>query len=244
MGDGAPQSSQQQQMLRNPPPFQQRHATNTNNNRQQQQGQQQRQPALVNDLTRHNNPPSSSSSIIAMTQQQQQQSTNSSSPTPSASLVNNPNKGKALLPPLQPQPRPPMSDVQKKTLRRLDTYVEVISAKLLEDVSKKQQLSSMNIVPTAMNGGSGGKGGEKRQRDTRGNVDVVSRYSSDNLVCVFVCTYACVCFVSATMRMGGGELKGASGRGGEGDLRRALNQPYINLNILLRQRIWFIVALR
>jgi hypothetical protein len=196
-------------MLRNPPPFQQRHATNTNNNRQQQQGQ--------HDLTRHNNPPSSSSSI-AMTQQQQQQqqqSTTSSSPTPSASLVNNPNKGKALLPPLQPQPRPPMSDVQKKTLRRLDTYVEVISAKLLEDVSKKQQLSSMNIVPTAMNGGSGGKGGEKRQRDTRGNVDVVSRYSSDHLVCVFVCTYACVCFVSATMRMGGGELKGASGRGGK-----------------------------
>lgn len=81
-----------------------------------------------------------------------------------------------------------MSDVQKNTLRRLDTYVEVISAKLLEDVSKKQQLSSMNVVPTAMNGGSGGKGGggEKRQRDTRGNVDVVSSYSSHHF-CVCLC---------------------------------------------------------
>jgi hypothetical protein len=72
-----------------------------------------------------------------------------------------------------------MSDMQKKTIRHLDTYVEVVSAKLLEDVSKKQQQLSRinNIVATAMmSGGSGkGGGGEKRHRDNQGNVDVVSR---------------------------------------------------------------------
>jgi hypothetical protein len=127
----------------------------------------------------------------------------------------NPNKGKALLPPLQPQPRPPLSDMQKRTIRHLDTYVEVVSAKLLEDVSKKQQqLSRMNnIVATAMMSGGGGKGGggggEKRHRDNQGNVDVVSR----SIVYSFF-VYVCMCLYVSAITMGDGSEREWKGGGG------------------------------
>ncbi len=64
-----------------------------------------------------------------------------------------------------PQPAPPLNDAQKKTLRHLDTLVEVISKKVAEQM-EKNQLLNMNFMDTS--GGGGGMGNvNKRKRETQ-----------------------------------------------------------------------------
>ena len=72
-----------------------------------------------------------------------------------------------------PQPLPPLSDAQKKTLRHLDTLVEVVSKKIADQMERNMK---MDVIPTDPSGGNGvGSREYKRQREQQGNVDVVSR---------------------------------------------------------------------
>jgi len=72
-----------------------------------------------------------------------------------------------------PQPLPPLSDAQKKTLRHLDTLVEVVSKKIADQMERNMKI---DVIPTDPSGGNGvGSREYKRQREQQGNVDVVSR---------------------------------------------------------------------
>jgi hypothetical protein len=70
-----------------------------------------------------------------------------------------------------PQPPPPLSDAQKKTLRHLDTLVEVLSNKIVDQMELKQKREMNSTDPS---GGIGSSREYKRQREQQGNVDVVS----------------------------------------------------------------------
>jgi hypothetical protein len=106
-----------------------------------------------------------------------------------------------VLPPQQqqPPPIPPLNDAQKKTLRHLDTLVEVVSKKVAEQMEQNKLL---NMSFTDMSGGGGGgmMGNiNKRKRETlqqqqqqqqQQGVDSVSRTFSDLSVLAMLCVCA------------------------------------------------------
>jgi hypothetical protein len=84
-----------------------------------------------------------------------------------------------------PQPLPPLSDAQKKTLRHLDTLAEVVSKKIADQMELNKKAE---VIPTDPSGGIGvGSREYKRQKEQQGNVDVVSR------TCMFENFFASSC---------------------------------------------------
>ncbi|KAL3827077.1 hypothetical protein ACHAXA_002312 [Cyclostephanos tholiformis] len=73
-----------------------------------------------------------------------------------------------------PLPLPPLSDVQKKTLRHLDTLVEVVLNKIVDQVELNKKMEANSTDPS---GGIGiGSREYKRQREQQGNVDVFGSF--------------------------------------------------------------------
>ena len=72
-------------------------------------------------------------------------------------------------PPIPPPPSlPPLNDAQKKTLRHLDTLVEVVSKKVAEQM-EQNKLLNMSFVDTSGSGSGSGLLGSanKRKRETK-----------------------------------------------------------------------------
>ena len=106
---------------------------------------------------------------------------------------------------MTPQPHPiPLSDVQKKTLRHLDTLTEMISGRVSEQMEKNKISDSLLLGGASSNMGSGGTAGreykrlreEERKRQQQGgggggNIDVVS--CSNNLFDLILHVFICLC---------------------------------------------------
>ncbi|KAL3776265.1 hypothetical protein ACHAW5_003858 [Stephanodiscus triporus] len=75
---------------------------------------------------------------------------------------------------LNPLPLPSLSDAQKKTLRHLDTLVEVVSNKIADQMERNKQI---DVNSTESSGGIGsGSRENKRQREQQGNFDVFGSF--------------------------------------------------------------------
>ena len=63
-----------------------------------------------------------------------------------------------------PQPLPPLSDAQKKTLRHLDTLVEVVSKKIADQMESNKK---MDVIPTDPSGGIVASSASAPRREVR-----------------------------------------------------------------------------
>jgi hypothetical protein len=88
----------------------------------------------------------------------------------------------------QPPPIPPLNDAQKKTLRHLDTLVEVVSKKVAEQMEQNKLL---NMSLTDMSGGGVMKRKREMLQQQQQGIDSVSRTLSE----LFVLAMLCVCAI-------------------------------------------------